>query len=105
MSKHSKFNKGDTVVVIAGKDKGRKGKIQKVFPRRNALLVEGINTYKRHMKRRDEQNPGGIVERNRPLSTGSVMVLCPSCGKPTRIGFLITRDEKIRICRKCERKL
>lgn len=100
-----KLHKGDTVIVTIGKDKGKKGKIDRVFPKENTVLVNGMNMYKRHMKKRDEKNPGGIIEIPRPLSVAKVALLCPSCGKPTRVGYLVTKNEKVRICRKCEKKI
>lgn len=100
-----KFKKGDNVLVTAGKDKGKKGKIDKVFPVTAEVLVHGVNSFKRHMKKRDEKNPGGIVERFRPVPVGSIALICPSCGKPTRVGYLISKNEKLRICKKCGQKI
>ena len=97
-----KFKKGDTIIVTAGKDKGRKGKIEKTFVSLGKVLVPGVNMYKRHVKKRDEKNPGGIVDKSRPLPTGNVALVCPKCNQPTRIGYLMTKNKKIRICRKCE---
>lgn len=100
-----KFIKGDNVLVTAGKDKGKKGKIEKIFPDEDRVLVHGVSSFKRHMKKRDEKNPGGIMERFRPLPVASIALICPSCGKPTRVGFLLTKNEKLRVCRKCEQKI
>lgn len=100
-----KFKKGDTVVVTIGKDKGRKGKIERVYPENARVLVTGINSVKRHVKRRDEKNPGGIIDLPRPIAVSKVSLVCPKCGKPTRIGSLSTKGEKIRICRKCQQKI
>lgn len=100
-----KIKKGDTIIITAGKDKGKKGKIEKVFNQEAKVLVPGLNIYKRHTKKRDEKNPGGIVEFSRPLPIGNVALLCPSCKKPTRVGFLVTKDEKHRVCKKCGAKL
>ncbi|MFZ5845348.1 MAG: 50S ribosomal protein L24 [Patescibacteria group bacterium] len=100
-----KFKKGDTVIVTIGKDKGKKGKIEKVFPKEHAVLVTGVNLYKRHLKKRDERQPHGIVELSRPLMLAKVALVCPACGKPTRAGFLLTRAEKVRTCRKCQQKI
>lgn len=97
-----KIKKGDTIVVTAGKDKGKRGKVEKLFNKGLAVVVAGINVYKRHMKKRDEKNTGGIIERPRPLPLGNVALLCPSCKQPTRIGYRMTKDGKERICRKCE---
>ncbi len=100
-----KLKKGDTVVVTIGKDKGKKGKIEKVFPKEDMVLVGGVNAYKRHTKKRDEKTPGGIIEHNRPLAVSKLALVCPKCGKATRVGFIVTKGEKVRICRKCEQKI
>lgn len=100
-----KFIKGDNVLVTAGKDKGKKGKIEKIFPDEARVLVHGVNSFKRHTKKRDEKNPGGIIEHFRPLPVGNIALVCPSCGKPTRVGYLMTKNEKMRICRKCGQKI
>ncbi len=100
-----KIKKGDTILVTGGKDKGRKGKVEKVFAREDTVLVTGVNMYKRHLKKRDEQHPGGIIDFPRPLSVGNVSLICPKCGKPTRVGYVVTKSEKVRICRKCKQKI
>jgi len=100
-----KYKKGDTIIVTVGKDKGKKGKIEKIFPASSKLLIPGINVFKRHMKRKDEKNPGGIIDIVKPIAVSKIALVCPSCGKPTRIGMLVTKSEKVRICRKCEKKI
>ncbi len=100
-----KLKKGDTVIVTIGKDKGKKGKIEQVFPGDGAVVIHGVNVYKRHTKKRDEKTPGGIIEHIRPLGASKVALICPKCGKVTRVGFLVIKGEKIRICRKCEQKI
>ena len=100
-----KFKKGDTIWVTAGKDKGKKGKITSVLSGSGEAIVAGINIAKRHVKRRDEKNPGGIVDIAKPLSFCKIALLCASCGKITRAGFLITGKDKVRVCRKCGQKL
>lgn len=97
-----KFKKGDNIVVMIGKDKGRKGKIERIFPKKNKLLIPGINIYKRHTKPRGKDKTGGIIDKVLPLPAANVALLCPKCGKPTRIGYQIDREgNKLRICRKC----
>lgn len=96
-----KIKKGDEVIITIGKDKGKKGKIEKVLLKKAAVLLPGLNIYKRHMKKRDEKNPGGIIEFSRPVPIGNVSLLCPKCGKQTRAGYKITGKNKVRICRKC----
>ncbi|MBI5449155.1 50S ribosomal protein L24 [Candidatus Gottesmanbacteria bacterium] len=100
-----KIKKGDTIVVTAGKEKGKKGKVERVLAKEESVVVLGINIYKRHRKKRDEKTPGGIMEYPRPLPTGNVAVLCPSCKQPTRVGYMVHKGTKVRICRKCEGKL
>lgn len=100
-----KVKKGDQIIVTTGKDKGKKGKIEKVFPKNSTVLVPGVGVYKRHMKKRDEKSPAGIVEIARPIALSKLALLCPKCGKPTRIGHVVVKEEKDRICRKCEQKI
>lgn len=100
-----KLKKGDQIIVTLGKDKGRKGKIEKIFPKNGKILVPGINMYKRHMKRRDEKHPGGIIDIARPMLSSKVSLFCPKCNQKTRIGYLVMKDGKERICRKCEQKI
>lgn len=97
-----KFKKSDEVIITGGKDKGKKGKIEKLLHKKNAVVLPGLNIYKRHLKKKDEKNPGGIIEFSRPVPVGNIALLCPKCGKPTRLGFKIQTDKKVRICRKCE---
>lgn len=97
-----KFKKGDDIIITAGKDKGKKGKIEKTFPGKDTVLLPGLNVYKKHQKKRDEKNPGGIISFARPLTVGNVALVCPKCGKQTRIGFKIEKTKKQRICRKCK---
>lgn len=100
-----KLKKGDIVVVTVGKDKGKKGKIERVIPAESAVVVAGVNISKRHMKKRDEKRPSGIIDIIKPLSVGKVALVCPGCNKPTRIGFLVAKNEKVRVCRKCGKKV
>lgn len=97
-----KLKKGDTVIVTTGKDKGVKGKIDRVYPARGVVLVANVNRYKRHVKRRDEKNPGGIIELFRPIDISKVALICPKCQLPTRVGFSTTTKGKQRMCRKCK---
>lgn len=104
-----KLKKGDQIIVTKGKDKGRKGKIEKVFPKSGKILIPGINVYKRHMKSRGEKQPGGIVDIVKPLPVSNVALLCPKCNKPTRLGLKVDKKDlsrrqagKLRICRKCQ---
>ena len=100
-----KIKKGDTIIVMTGKDLGKKGKVEHTFPKKQMVLVTGINVYKRHLKKRDEKNPGGIVDIVKPINIAKVALVCPSCAKPTRIRYLVTKGDKERICLKCEKKI
>ena len=97
-----KLRKGDEVIITAGKDKGKKGKIEKILGKQNTVVLPGLNLYKRHLKKRDEKNPGGIVEFNRPVPIGNIALICPKCSKQTRIGYKISAKEKLRVCKKCQ---
>lgn len=100
-----KLRKGDTIIVAVGRDKGKKGKIQETFPQSGRVVVAGVNIYKRHTKKRDEKSPGGIIEKAYPIAEAKVRLVCPKCGKMTRVGFVVTKGEKERICRKCKQKI
>jgi len=97
-----KFRQGDEILIIKGKDKGRRGKIEKIFPKDKSVLISGLNIFKKHVKKIGDQK-GGIVEIARPLPVASVALICPKCGKNTRIGIKILADgSKVRICKKCK---
>lgn len=96
-----KLKKGDTVKILRGKDRGRTGKIEKILPKKGKVFVEGINLCKKHVKPQGKDKPGGIVEINKPLPIANVMLVCPKCSKPTRVGFEIQGKEKVRVCKKC----
>ena len=98
------IRKNDNVVVTTGKDRGKRGRVLKVLPLKNRLIVEGVNLIKRHTKPNPQRGvKGGLVEREAGLHASNVQLLCPECGKPTRIGKKILGDgRKVRVCRKCE---
>ncbi|MBN2810801.1 50S ribosomal protein L24 [Treponema zuelzerae] len=100
MEKKFKIRKDDTVEVIAGKDKGKRGTIVRVLRDKDRVLVSGVNIVKKAMKKRSQQDRGGIVEIEAPLHVSNVMIVCKKCG-PTRIGYKIDGDKKTRVCRKC----
>jgi large subunit ribosomal protein L24 len=101
-----KFKKGDTVKITMGKDKGREGNIEKVFPKTDKVLVPGVNIYKKHVKANlTADGKGGIYELPRPLSVAKIAIICPNCKKQTRVGFKIEKDVKIRVCRKCGKNI
>ena len=98
-----RIRKDDKVMVIAGKDKGKVGKVLKILPKKNAVLVEKVNMVKRHMRANPYlQQPGGIMEKEMPLHVSNLMVVCSACAKPTRVGYRYTEDgQKVRFCKKC----
>ena len=95
-----KLKKEDTVEVIAGKDKGKRGRVLKIFRDKDRIVVEGINLVKKAKKRRKQQDRGGIIEIEAAIHISNLMIVCKKCG-PTRIGFKLDGDKKIRVCRKC----
>ena len=97
-----KVRKNDTVLVIAGKDKGKKGKIRFSYPREERVVVEGINMVKRHSRAKGVARQAGIVEREASLHVSNVMLICNKCGKPARVGSRKLEDgKKARLCRSC----
>ena len=97
-----KIKKGDTIVVIAGKDNGKRGKVESVSKKNKTILVPELNTYKRHVKKNDAFPQGGVVEISRPIVISKVALVCPKCDKPTRVGFVIQDKLKKRMCKKCK---
>lgn len=94
--------KGDEVEVIAGKDKGKRGVIERVLPEENRVVVEGANIVKRHLRRQPNALQAGIVEMPAPLSRSNVMLICPNCGEPTRIGRTeLPNGDHARVCKNC----
>ena len=93
--------KNDTVVVLSGKDKGKQGKVLSVNPEAGKVVVEGVSVATRHQKARRQGEEGGIVKKETPIYACKVMVVCPKCNKPTRIGHKVEGDKKVRICKKC----
>ena len=100
-----KLKKGDSVKVVRGKDKGKTGKIDQVFPKMNKVLVNGVNQYKRHLKARSQTKPSEIVTITKPLPEENVILVCPKCHKETRVGYKIEKNIKSRICKKCEAEI
>lgn len=100
----TKLKKNDNVTVIKGKDRGKTGRILAIDHRRGKVIVEGLNIMKKAMKKRSQNDQGGIKELERPMAIANVMINCKKCG-PTRIGYQLKDNEKIRICRKCGEQL
>lgn len=96
-----KLKKNDQVIALLGKDKGKKGKIEKVYLKEARVLVPGLNIYKKHVKAR-EGVQGGIIDKTRPIAISKLALVCPKCGKQTRVGYQVVNSEKHRICKKCK---
>ena len=97
-----KIRKNDTVLVIAGKDKGKKGKVRLAYPKDERVLVEGINFIKRHTRAIQQVRQAGIIDREEPIQVSNVMLLCGKCNHPTRVGFrFLEGGKKVRICQVC----
>ena len=93
--------KGDTVVVLSGKDKGKQGKIIESMPKKSKVVVEGVNKVKRHTKPSLKAPQGGIITKEAPLNVCKVMLVCPACNKPTRVGHKQVNGKNVRACKKC----
>jgi large subunit ribosomal protein L24 len=100
-----KVRVGDTVEVMVGKDRGRKGKIERVFPAEASVVVEKVNRVKRHLRKTRQHPQGGITEVTRPVPVANVMVLCPHCSRRTRVSMKLVGDRKVRLCRRCGKAL
>ena len=96
-----KIKKGDTVLILSGKDRGRTGKIEKVLPKKKKVIIDGINIIKKHVRPRKQKQKGEIVEVSAPFDVSNTKLICPKCNKPARVGYKIVDDKKIRICKKC----
>jgi large subunit ribosomal protein L24 len=102
LSRSQSIRKGDQVQVIAGKDRGKRGRVTEVRPEEGRLVVEGVNIVKRARRANPaKREQGGLIEMTAPLDVSNVMVVCPRCGRLTRVGHRIDADTKERVCRKC----
>jgi large subunit ribosomal protein L24 len=98
-----KIRKGDRVRVLTGKDRGKEGTVMRAFPRDRKVIVDGVNVAKKHQAPTRTTQQGGIIDKDMPIPVANVALVCPSCGKATRVGYKFDRSgDKIRICRKCE---
>ena len=96
-----KIRRDDTVVVLAGRDKGKQGKVLVADPKSNTVIVEGVQVASRHQKARKQGEQSGIVKKETPIFASKVMLVCPKCGKPTRVGHTVVDGKKFRACKKC----
>lgn len=112
--KKLKLKKGDTVLVIVGKDRGKRGTIEQAFPKEGKIIITGINIVKHHIKPSRKNPQGGIMDKLAPIDVSNVVIVCPRCSKPSRIGYKYIESQlrgrksppaggkKIRICKKCQ---
>ncbi|MEJ2719911.1 MAG: 50S ribosomal protein L24 [bacterium] len=98
--------KNDTVKVVSGNHKGKVGKVLKVYPKTNRIIVEKVHLVKRHQRRKSQTEQGGILEMEAPIHVSNVMLICPKCSKPTRTGVgLLANGKKVRVCKSCNEML
>ncbi len=100
-----KIKKNDQVLIISGKDRGRKGKVLTVFPKQGKVAVEGINIKKKHVKPKKSGEKGQIIEIAAPLNVSNLKIVCPKCGVGSRVGYNIKGNRKARFCKKCSQEI
>jgi large subunit ribosomal protein L24 len=100
-----KIRKNDTILVVSGKDRGKKGKVLTSFPKANRILVEGVNLRKKHQRAKKQGEKGQVVLMPGSISVSNVRIVCTKCGNPTRIGYKILEKNKVRVCKKCNQEM
>ena len=100
-----RIKKGDTVQVLSGKDKGKTGEVLEIQPKTNQVVVKGLNIIKKQSKPRKQGEEGGILSMEGAMHVAKVNVVCPKCGKATKVGYSEEKGEKVRVCKKCGAKL
>ncbi len=100
-----RIKKGDTVKILYGKDKGKRGPVVAVDVKKEKVIVEGLNLYKKHIKGDGQSKTSEIITIEKPFPVSKIMLICPSCDKPTRVSSKIEDDKKIRICKKCGKEI
>ncbi|OGZ35335.1 MAG: 50S ribosomal protein L24 [Candidatus Portnoybacteria bacterium RIFCSPLOWO2_01_FULL_43_11] len=100
-----KIKKNDTILVITGKDRGRKAKVSEVFPKQGKITVEGVNVIKKHRRPKREGEKGQVVEIPKPIDVSNVKLVCPKCKQAGRIGYKLIEGNKYRMCRKCGQEI
>ena len=100
-----KVKKGDTILIISGKDKGKTGKIIKALPKEGKILIEGLNLRKKHVRPKKQGEKGQIVQVPSAINVSNIKIICPKCGKAVRIGYSIDKGVKKRICKKCKQEI
>lgn len=99
------IKKGDTVKVLSGNDKGKTGEVLEVIPKSEKIIVKGVNVRKKHVKPRKQGEEGGIISLECAIHSSKVNLVCPKCGKVTRVGYVMDKDNKVRVCKKCGEKI
>jgi large subunit ribosomal protein L24 len=100
-----KIRKNDNVIMLSGKDKGKTGKVIAVFLKERKVIVESLNLIKKHVRARKQGQKGQIINKERAVSVSNVALICKSCGKPTRVGYKVIGENKVRICKKCKNEV
>lgn len=100
-----RIKKGDTVKILSGNDKGKTGEVLEVIPKTNKIIVKGVNIRKKHIKPRKQGEEGGIISAECAIHSAKANVVCPKCGKATKIGYVEKKGEKVRVCKKCGAKI
>ena len=100
-----KIKKGDTVEVLSGNDRGKRGEVLDVIPKKDKVIVKGVNVRKKHVKPKKQGEEGGIIPAECAIYSSKVNVVCPKCKKPVKVGYIIENNEKVRVCKKCGAKI
>ncbi len=100
-----KIKKGDTVKVLSGNDKGKTGEVLQIMPKEDKVIVKDVNVRKKHVKARKQGDESGILSVECAIPSAKVNVVCPKCGKSTKVGYSMEKDKKVRVCKKCGAKL
>ncbi len=100
-----KIKKGDTVEILSGNDKGKKGEVMAVIPKSEKIVVKGVNVRKKHVKPKKQGEEGGIISSECAINSSKANVICPKCNKATKVGYIVEKNEKVRVCKKCGAKL
>ena len=100
-----KIKKGDNVQILSGNDKGVTGEVLQVMPKDDKIIVKGANVRKKHVKARKQGDESGIIAVECAIPSSKVNVVCPKCGKATKVGYTVEKDQKVRVCKKCGAKL
>lgn len=96
-----KIKTGDKVKITTGKDRGKEGKVEQALPKKERVVVSGVNLVKKHRRGRSQQDPGGIIEMAAAVNVSNVKLICPTCGEATRVGYEFQGDKKVRVCKEC----